>query len=209
MSAKFINYLSMNLLSLSGLLLVFIGGLLSFFGSQASSAKSQSELTLVIRSKDTTIEELKRDSKTMKLDIEDRNAVIISLESEVKNIKEYSFYATYNILGSDRIAGGGIEITGDLPDRMKEIINCANRQANVKVDIALLPKINKIIALYPYYPFGYYAKYQLLKNVGNAGWTLPAKELVRILEITTTFKGHDESQDQVLAMTKAELRFIK
>ena len=105
----------------------------------------------------------------------------------------------------DMKPGYGIIATSDLSTRMHEILVEQNKAIFVKNDKAMLPKIDEVIKLYPNFPFGYWAKFNLLKDLGNPDWKLYAKKAMDIFEITTTIKGHDPSHDQVLKVLKEVL----
>ncbi len=138
-------------------------------------------------------------------DIEERNKKIDQLNSEIENIKEYSLYATLDIYGRDLTPGYGIKYTSDLSDRMNKILFEDNGRIFVKNDKSILKDIDEVIANYPNFPFGYWAKYDFLKKLGNIKWRESAEKAVYIFEITTSIKGHQPSQDDALKFLKKEL----
>ena len=131
---------------------------------------------------------------------------IEQLQDAINNVKEYSYYATLDMYGFGEMKPGyGIIVKSDLSTRMHEILIEQNKVIFVKNDKAMLPKIDEVIKLYPNFPFGYWAKFNLLKDLGDPDWKTYAEKAMNIFEITTTIKGHDPSHDQALKVLKEVL----
>jgi hypothetical protein len=62
-----------------------------------------------------------------------------------------------------------------------------------------------VIEKYPYFPFGYWVKYNYLKALGDPTWREFATKAVEIFETTTSIKGHHSSHDEALQMAKVDL----
>lgn len=138
-------------------------------------------------------------------DIEERNKRIQLLEGEINNVKGYYYYATLDIYGRDVMVGYGLTFTSDLSDRMGKVVTDVNGKLYVKNDIANLPILDEVIEKYPNFPFGYFAKFNILKTIGDTNWKTYAKKAIEIFEITITIKGHHASHDEALAILKREL----
>ena len=131
-------------------------------------------------------------------DIEERNIKIKQLEKEILNVKEYSVYATYSIYGTNIKAGSLIKISSDLFDRMKNILFEIEGKVSVNCIKENLPLVDDIIEKYPNFPFGYFAKYEILNKLGDYERLKYAIKAIEILEVTTSIDGHDSSHDVVL-----------
>ena len=138
-------------------------------------------------------------------DIEERNKKIQALESEINNVKEYSYYATLDIYGIDIIAGYGLTYTSDLSKRMGKVVEEVNGKLYVRNDKKSLPILDEVIEKYPNFPFGYFAKFNILKSFGDLAWKRYAQKAVDIFQITTTIKGHHASHDEALTLLKRDL----
>lgn len=138
-------------------------------------------------------------------DIEERNKRIQFLENEINNVKEYSYYATLDIYGRNINVGYGLTFTSDLSSRMEKVVTVVDGKIYVKNDKANLPILDQVIEKYPNFPFGYFAKFNLLKAFGDPDWKIFAQRAIGIFEITTTIKGHHASHDEALAILKREL----
>lgn len=138
-------------------------------------------------------------------DIEERNKRIQSLEGEINNVKEYSYYATLDIYGRDVIVGNGLTFSSDLSNRMGKVIDEVNGKLFVRNDKKSLPILDEVIEKYPNFPFGYFAKFNILKAFGDPAWKTYAKKAVDIFEITITIKGHHASHDEALSILKRDL----
>lgn len=138
-------------------------------------------------------------------EIEDRNNRIKFLEDEVLNVKEYGYYATLDIYGRNVTPGYGMKFSSDLSDRMDKVLMVANGKVYVKNEKANLPLFDEVIAKYPNFPFAYFAKFVILQAFKNPEWKIYAKRALAIFEITTTIKGHNESQDAALETLRREL----
>ncbi len=139
-------------------------------------------------------------------DLEERNLRIKELEREMLDIKEYSFYADYNITGTNLNAGTGLSISSDLYNRMSKILSIKDDNAFIIQDQENIKLIDEIIELYPYFPFGYFAKFQILKNFDDPDWRKYAERAIQIFEVTTTISGHNASHDQALKILKGSLQ---
>ncbi len=141
-------------------------------------------------------------------DIEARNQIISELEKEVDNVKRYSFYADYNIYGStfNTKAKGGISFTSDLINRMDKLLFDENEITYVIPDLKNLPLVDDVIKRYPDFPFGYYVKYQLLKNTNQDGWITYAKKAKEIFLVTTSISGHNGMHDNALKNINNDLK---
>jgi hypothetical protein len=138
-------------------------------------------------------------------DIEERNKTIELLQKEISNVKEYSNYAKMDIYGRDMIPGYGMKVSSDLIDRMTKILVEQNGSIYVKNDKRLLPEIDNVIRLYPNFPFGHWARFNLLKMLGDNRWKDSAKRAIDIFEITTTIEGHNRVHDNALKVLKSEM----
>ena len=138
-------------------------------------------------------------------DIEDRNKRIQLLEGEVLNVKEYGFYATLDIYGRNVTPGYGIKFSSDLSDRMEKILTVVDGQTYVKNDKSNLPLVEEVIKRYPNFPFGYFAKFVILKAFGNSEWKTYARKAEGIFEITITIMGHHPCHDEALKILKRDL----
>ncbi|GAP70556.1 hypothetical protein BA6E_124371 [Bacteroidales bacterium 6E] len=135
-------------------------------------------------------------------DIEERNLKIIELEREMANFREYSYYADYNIYGTNINAGEGIKLTSDLYGRMSKILVEKDGQVFVKSSKEIIPQIDEVIKRYPNFPFGYFAKFDILKVHNDPEWKVYAAKAIKIFEVTTTISGHDASHDQALSILR-------
>jgi len=138
-------------------------------------------------------------------DIEQRNKRIESLEHQVNNIKEYGYYATLDIYGRNFTPDTGIKFNSDLSNRMEKILTEVNGKTFVKNGNSVLPEIDVVIEKYPNFPFGYWAKYNLLKTKGDRNWRECAKKAANIFEITTSINGHNSMHDEALKAVKTDL----
>ena len=138
-------------------------------------------------------------------DIEERNKRIKSLEHQIDNVKEYGYDATLDIYGRNFIPGTENKFSSDLSNRMEKILTVVNGKTFVKNDNAALPQIDAVIEKYPNFPFGYWAKYNLLKTKGDSNWKKFAKKAADIFEITTSIKGHNSMHDEALKVVKTDL----
>lgn len=138
-------------------------------------------------------------------DIEERNKQILLLESEINNIKEYGYYATLDIYGRSINVGNGLTFTSDLSNRMEKVLIVVDGKVFVKNDKAILPILDEVIEKYPNFPFGYFAKFNILKAYNDPTWKTYAKKAASIFEITTTIKGHNPSQDEALSILRRDL----
>jgi len=139
-------------------------------------------------------------------DLEERNIKIQELEKEILNVKKYSYYADYNIYGTNIMMGLGLSFSSDLSNRMKELLFEKDGKTYVKNLIENLPLIDEVIEKYPYFPFGYFTKFDFLKAHGNPEWKKYAQKAVEIFEVTTTIPGHNESHDEALRLLKHVLK---
>ncbi len=142
-------------------------------------------------------------------DIEERNKKIQSLESEVNNIKEYSFYSTLDIRGQSFTAGNGLTFSSDLSNRMNKFLLEKDGKTFVKNDLSLITQMDEVIHKYPKFPFGYWVKYNLLKSYNKPEWKEYAEKCVEIFKITTTIEGHNGSHDEALKMATYDLEANK
>jgi hypothetical protein len=140
-----------------------------------------------------------------KQEIEERNKRIGSLENQVNNVKEYGYYATLDIYGRNFIPETGNKFNSDLSNRMEKILVEINGKTFVKNGNAVLPEIDAVIEKYSNFPFGYWAKYNLLKTKGDTNWKKFAIKAANIFEITTSIKGHNSMHDEALKAVKADL----
>ena len=138
-------------------------------------------------------------------DIDERNKRIESLENQVHVIKAYGYYATLDVHGRNFIPGNGIEFSSDLSNRMEKILTEVNGKTFVKNGNSVLPEIDVVIEKYPNFPFGYWAKYNLLKTKGDRNWREFAKKAANIFEITTSINGHNSMHDEALKAVKTDL----
>lgn len=138
-------------------------------------------------------------------DIEERNKKIEALENEVENVKEYNYYSTLNMYGLDKVYGMGISYDTDLSKRMKRILFEKDGKIFVKTELSILPEIDEVILKYPKFPFGYWAKYNLLKSNGQHAWKEYANKVMEIFEITTTIEGHHPMHDEALKLVVRDL----
>ena len=133
----------------------------------------------------------------------DRN--INSLQNEVRNVKDYSYYATLDVFGRPFTAGNGITFNSLLSTKMENLLVMKEGKIYPRTDPGLIPSIDSVIAEYPYFPFGYWVKYNYLKSHGDLGWREFANKAVEIFENTTSIKEHNPSHDEALKMTKQDL----
>lgn len=138
-------------------------------------------------------------------DLEERNKTIELLQEEIRNVKVYSNYAKMDVYGRDMIPGYGMKVSSDLIDRMTKILVEQNGSIYVKNDKTLLPEIDNVIRLYPNFPFGHWARYNLLKTLGDNRWKESATKAIDIFEITTTIEGHNRAHDNALKVLKSEM----
>jgi hypothetical protein len=138
-------------------------------------------------------------------DIAERNKRIESLKNQVDKVKEYGYYATLDLYGRNFIPGNGIKSNSDLSDRMEKILTEVNGKTFVKNGNTVLPEIDAVIEKYPNFPFGYWAKYNLLKTKGDRNWKEFAKKAANIFEITTSINGHNSMHDEALKAVKTDL----
>ena len=138
-------------------------------------------------------------------DLEERNKRIQALEGEINNVKEYSYYATLDIYGRNINVGNGLTFTSDLSNRMEKVVTVVDGKVFIKNDKANLPILDEVIEKYPNFPFGYFAKFNILKAFGDPDWKTYARKAVAIFEITTTIKGHHATHDEALAILKRDL----
>lgn len=139
-------------------------------------------------------------------DIEERNREIERLKKDVSNVKEYSFYATFDLYGLPIKSGFGIKFSSDLSDRMSKIFTEIGGKIYVRNDKALLPEIEEVIRRHPNFPFGYWAKVDLLRQLGDSHWRESAIKAISILEITTSITGHHSAHDEALAVLRQWLK---
>ncbi|OIN59965.1 hypothetical protein [Arsenicibacter rosenii] len=136
-------------------------------------------------------------------DIEERNKTIEQLKDDLVNVKDYTYYATRNHVGLERVYFGG-DFTGfdnDLSSRMNLILYQKGSNFGVIRNPDLLPKINEVIEKYPKFPFSYWAKYFLERQYfPNSKWKECLKKCIDILEITTKIEGHHEDHDLLLKL---------
>ncbi len=78
-----------------------------------------------------------------------------------------------DIYGRDVIVGNGLTFSSDLSNRMKKVVDEVNGKLYVRNDKKSLPILDEVIEKYPNFPFGYFAKFNILKVFGD-----PAKALV-------------------------------
>ncbi len=133
----------------------------------------------------------------------DRN--INSLQTEVRNVKDYSYYATLDMYGRPFTANNGLTFSNSLSAKMEHLLVVKDGKIYPRGDPGLIPNIDSVIAEYPYFPFGYWVKYNYLKAQGDPGWQVIAKKAVEIFENTTSIKGHNPSHDEALNMTRRDL----
>jgi hypothetical protein len=147
-------------------------------------------------------EMLKRVAKYQN-EIEDRNRKIEILEKQIQDVKNFYSYADLDITGRN-IQGtpNQIIITSGISILMDKILVKTNDIYNLKNDIVTLTIINEVIAKYPNFPFGYWARAIYLRDRGDKTWKLSAEQAIKILEITTTVTGHHGNHDQALAQLK-------
>ena len=195
----------MNWMSILGLCLIVLGTVFSFFGTFFSDKKGQQELTTKIQEKNQTIDEINSSNIKLVAAIEERNKRIQILEDGINNIKEYSYYATLDIYGRNMNVGNGLSLKSDLSNRMEKVVTVVNEKIFVKNDKANLVIIDEVIEKYPNFPFGYFAKYNILKAFNDSEWRTYAKKAVAIFEITTTIKGHHETHDEALGFLRRDL----
>jgi hypothetical protein len=146
--------------------------------------------------------------KKYQQEIEERNKRIEFLKHQADNVKEYSYYATLDVYGRNFIPEDGIKFNSDLYNRMEKILTEVNGKTFVKNGNAVLPEIDAVIKKYPNFPFGYWAKYNLLKTKGDSNWRQFAKKAANIFEITTSIKGHNSMHDEALKAVKTDLATI-
>lgn len=138
-------------------------------------------------------------------EIEQENKRIEFLEHQVRNVKEYGYYATLDIYGRNFTPDTGTKFNSDLSNRMEKILTEVNGKTFVKNGNTVLPEINVVIEKYPNFPFGYWAKYNLLKTKGDRNWKEFAKKAAHIFEITTAINGHNSMHDEALKAVKTDL----
>ena len=134
--------------------------------------------------------------------IEEKNKKIEQLHNEVHHVKQYSYYATFDIYGHDIKSGYNTKVSSDLSDRMSKIITELNGKVFVKNSKSALTDIDNVINIYPNYPFGYWAKFTLLKTLGKVSCKEYAQKAIDIFKITTSIQGHDASHDEALKVLK-------
>ena len=135
-------------------------------------------------------------------DVEEKVKRIEQLQNEIHILKQYSTYAVLDIYGRNMKPLNGIKFNSDLSDRMNKILIEVNGKIFVKNNKSALTDIDDVIKLYPNFPFGYWAKFNLLKISGDNNCRQYAQEAINILKITTSIKGHDSSHDETLKFLK-------
>jgi hypothetical protein len=88
---------------------------------------------------------------------------------------------------------------------MEKILTEVNGKTFVKNDNAALSQIDAVIEKYPNFPFGYWAKYNLLKTKGDTNWKKFAKKAADIFEITTSIREHNSMHDEALKVVRTDL----
>jgi hypothetical protein len=141
--------------------------------------------------------------------IEKRNRKIEFLQKELSNFKKYNYWATKGLYGLDITAGSNISITNDLSVRMEKILKKEkDGLVNVIINENNMSLIDEVIDKYPDFPFGYFAKYILLKELNNSEWKVYAKKTLKILNITTKIDQHSIVHDRVINIVKTHLKEI-
>lgn len=138
-------------------------------------------------------------------DIEQRNLKIQKLESDIDNVKEYSYYSTMDIKGQTINAGNGLTYSSDLSNRMKKLLIEVEGKSYVKNDLNNISQIDEVISKYPKFPFGYWARYNVLKAFHKPEWKADAKKCVEIFKITTSIEGHNQMHDEALKLAEHDL----
>jgi hypothetical protein len=133
----------------------------------------------------------------------DRN--INSLQKEVRNVKDYSYYATLDIYGRQFTANNGLTFSSALSEKMEKLLVVKDGKVFIRVEPGLIPSIDSVINDYPYFPFGYWVKYNYLKDHGDPSWREFAKKTIEIFANTTSIKGHNPSHDEALNMARRDL----
>lgn len=136
--------------------------------------------------------------------IEQQDSIIKRLEKDVNNIKDYSNLSRIGVNGTEFGPGGDIEVSTPLSILMKNIFETKGAVTRlIQTDSALI-YADKVIAHYPKFPFGYYAKAFILltRDKKNSEGLKCAKKALEILEITTTIDGHNANHDEGLQNIK-------
>ena len=79
-------------------------------------------------------------------------------------------YADVDLYGFTIQGDNIISFTSYLSERMKKILLQKRNQFSIKEGETVLQEINRVITLYPYFPFGYWAKFNYLHRAKDAQW---------------------------------------
>lgn len=153
-----------------------------------------------------SISVLQRTIEGKDMTIIDKNLAIASLQSQISDIKDYAYISVFDMNGNNGEVGlTPMVISSDLIIRMNKILLQKNGMVYVRTDNSIMPLIDSVIILYPKYPFGYWAKYSLLKLHKDKGWRIYAERALDILKKTTTIDGHSQDHDQLLKRVISDL----
>ena len=145
-----------------------------------------------------TINNLSNSIVDLQKDVTIKGKEIKNLNKNINDIKEYANMAKLSVFGSEFITNGPITITSSLSLLMKNILVQKDENILVKFDDSVLNYINRVIEIFPKFPFGYWAKAEFLLHNKNESWKEFAIKAIEILQITVTIEGHNENHDQVL-----------
>ena len=183
-----------------------------------SNRKLIDQNALLIDSKDETMrinldlisqnQHLISSNEKSRVDIGKRDKQIKELELTLKSYKDYVHYARYNILGEYVQDNGQASDTSELSLLMKQLVSDQGHKYRVIEDLGNIAIVNRVIAEYPDFPFGYYVKYFLLGISRDPEWIKYARKAIEIFEITTAVDGHDPTHESCLNEIRGNLSLI-
>ena len=137
--------------------------------------------------------------KSLRGQIEMRDAAIQQLQDEIAVVKRYSYVAGLTFNGMVYTKGDVImptEISQAIEGTWQEV---GDNHFRPVCEAAALEKCRNATKQFPEFPFTYYALAYCLEKQGDPAWRPYAKKAAAILEKTTVISGHQKSHEQSLA----------
>lgn len=225
----------MHWLTYTGLILAFIGALLSAWGGQKDGQKDKKD---VIDTVTTSRDELLRQNAAQQISLDairSTNETLVksneALREQVGNYQEdltrkqqeierlklnnehttlYKAYATYQPNGRQSL--GGVSTRTDVALAMSGLLSQTDHREggftiNIVQDPSLFQKANEVVQKYPYWAYGYYVRhFHYLMRRDRESARRDLQKLVDILTIYSKFPEHETYHDDLLEQMKVFLK---